>query len=340
MARREENTPLGESIGDIVDRTTKLVHEEIELAKSEMRIAWMGFLRGSVAAIIAGVFAFFGLFVLLIAFSFLVADAIGILYPWLGFFIVAAACFSIGLALAVLAYKKMPTVPEVTLSQTVDEARETRSALKNEMQKDVETIASTADEEPTLAKTVDRTFPVVGDVKPVVTPEMVEGEAGPVDAEPAEVDAVSEAKEELAEAREEADELELDAKEAKRRAKREAKEAKQAAKEAKKAEAEAAKAEAMAAKKAEKAANEAEKAKQQEEKAKQQAEKDAAKAAKKTAKAKREPAAGEEFVEPSEPQRYVAPQPPAEQSPAQAPPAQAPPAQAPPAPPSDPTENK
>lgn len=312
MARREENTPLGESVGDIVDRTTRLVHEEIELAKAEMRIAWMGFLRGSVSAIIAGVFAFFGLFVLLIAFSFLIADAIGILYPWLGFFIVAAACFSIGLGLAVLAYKKMPSVPEVTLSQTVDEARETRSALKKEMQNDVETIESTAVEEPAAEKPVDRTFPVVGDVKPVGAPATIETEA------------VAEAEEELADARVEADELELDAKEAKRRAKREAKEAKEAAKAAKRAEDEAKKAEAIAAKKAEKAAAEAEKARVQ-------AEKDAAKLAKKAAKGKKD--ADQEPQEPREqaaPQRYVAPQPPSPDLP---------PAQAPPAPPSDPTEN-
>ncbi|MFT4049806.1 MAG: phage holin family protein [Solirubrobacterales bacterium] len=306
MADGPEKTPLGDSIGDIVDRTTKIVHEEIELAKAEISVALQDLLRGSVAGIVGGVFAFFGLFILLIAFSFLVADAVGAWYPWLGFFIVAFICFIIGGLLAFVALKKIKKGSQLAPTQAIDEAKQTKSALKAEADKPVETIDSTAVEETPVPAA---TKPQVADVEP----------ATPAAAAAASTE-VKEAKQELADARDEADELELDAKEAKKRAKQEAKEAKEAAKAAKKAEDEAKKAEAIAAKKAEQAEKTAAK-----ERAK--AEKAAAKAAKKgnqpEAAAEAAPAAD---AQPQQPpaqgaQPYTPPQPP----------------QTPPPPPNDPT---
>lgn len=332
MPKPEENTPLGASISEIIDRTTKIVHEEIELAKAEMSVALQDLLRGSVAGIVGGVFAFFGLFILLIAFSFLVADAVGAWYPWLGFFIVAFLCFLVGALLAFVALKKIKKGSQLAPTQAIDEAKQTKSALQAEAGKEIETIDSTAVEDgPPPKPPVDKVFPVVGGVKPVDQPapekseEVVEAEA-----------AAAEAKEELKEAREDADELELDAKEAKRRAKQEAKEAKESAKAAKKAEQEAAKAEAVAAKQAEKAQQEADKARA---KAEKEAEKNAKKAAKAAGKQADEPAE-QPAPEQGEPQRYVAPKPPTTPQTPPAPPTSGgptPPA-APPAPPTDPTE--
>ncbi|MGB0889048.1 MAG: phage holin family protein, partial [Solirubrobacterales bacterium] len=77
MPEENQNQPLGQSISEIIDRTTTIVHEEIELAKSEIAISLQNLLRGSIAGIVGGVFAFFGLFVLLIGISFLIGDAVG-----------------------------------------------------------------------------------------------------------------------------------------------------------------------------------------------------------------------------------------------------------------------
>ena len=257
MPKPPENTPLGESISEIIDRTTTIVHEEIELAKAEMSVALQDLLRGSVAGIVGGVFAFFGLFILLIALSFLVADAIGTWYPWLGFFIVAFLCFALGGLLAFVALKKIKKGSQIAPSQAIAEAKQTRDALQKEADTPIETIDAVAVEEPVARQspTTSLADPVTPDRKAAADPAVVE------------------AKEDLKEAREDANELELDAKELKKRAKQEAKEAKEAAKAAKVAEQEAAKAEAVAAKAAEKAEKEAAKAKAQ-------AEKDAAKAAK------------------------------------------------------------
>jgi type IV secretory pathway VirB10-like protein len=259
MPRPEDRQPLGESIGDIVDRMTTIVHEEIELAKAEISIALQDLMRGSVAGIVGGVFAFFGLFILLIALSFLIADAIGLWYPWLGFFIVAFICFAIGGALAFLALKKIKKGSQLAPTQAIDEAKQTRSALQSEADKTIETIDAVAVEEASPSATAEHetvvTAEVVSPPEPTTATEPIVTPATPAGAK----SAATIAGEELEVAREAADELELDAKAAKRRAKQEAKEAKQAAKEARRAENEAAKAEAIAAKQAAKAAKAQEK---------------------------------------------------------------------------------
>jgi ABC-type multidrug transport system fused ATPase/permease subunit len=319
MPKPPENTPLGESISEIIDRTTKIVHEEIELAKAEMSVALQDLLRGSVAGIVGGVFAFFGLFILLIALSFLIADAIGTWYPWLGFFIVAFICFALGGLLAFVALKKIKKGSQLAPSQAIAEAKQTKEAIQAEADKPIETIDSVAVEEPSPGVTTTS-------LADPVTPER-KAAADP---------AVVEAKEDLKEAREDADELELDAKELKKRAKQEAKEAKEAAKAARVAEQEVAKAEAIAAKAAEKAEKEAAKAKAQ-------AEKDAAKAAK-AAEKKAKKSGGEEPTEeppqappPAQAQPYVPPAPPAQPS-AAPPQPPAPPSQTPPTPPAPPSD--
>jgi hypothetical protein len=273
MPRPEDMPPIGVSISEIIDRTTKIVHEEIELAKAEIKVGAFNIMRGSVTGIVGGVFAFFGLFILLIAISFLVADAVGVLYPWLGFFIVAFVCFMIGGLLAWLAYRAIDKgSKQVTPTQAIDEAKITRAALKSD-DSEAETIDAVAVEE-AISERVTKpgataTSPIPGVTGPDVTiPEPVPDPAGAVSpATPAGLAAQAEAAQaaDLAvaeavadDAREEAEAAEVSAKEAKRIAKREAKEAKAAAKAAKKAEQDALKAEGRAQKEAARAAKKAE----------------------------------------------------------------------------------
>ncbi len=311
MSTPPENTPLGESISEIIDRTTKIVHEEIELAKAEMSVALQDLLRGSVAGIVGGVFAFFGLFIILIGIAFLISDVIdyGL---WPGFLIVALLSFVIGGLLALVALKKIKKGSQLTPSQAISEAKQTRDALQAEADTPIESIDSVAVEEPSAGSAPAA---VATPVKPATDPAVVE------------------AKEDLKEAREDANELQLDAKELKKRAKQEAKEAKEAAKAAKVAEQEAAKADAIAAKAAEKAEREAAKAKAQ-------AEKDASKAAKAAEKQAKKGGEQPPQAPPAlDAKPYVAPRPPA-QPPAvpqrpPAPPSQTPPPAQPPQPPRD-----
>ncbi len=154
MTDPNENQPLGQSISEIVDRTTKIVHEEIELAKAELAISLQNLLRGSVAGIVGGVFAFFGLFVLLIGLSFLVADAVGAWYPWLGFLIVALILFLCGGLLALFALKKIKKGSQLVPKQAIAEAKATQSALQSEL--DGQEIDSVAVEETTGEKAEEK----------------------------------------------------------------------------------------------------------------------------------------------------------------------------------------
>lgn len=316
MPKPPENTPLGESISEIIDRTTTIVHEEIELAKAEMSVAFQDLLRGSVAGIVGGVFAFFGLFIILIGIAFLISDLIdyGL---WPGFLIVALLSFIVGGLLAFVALKKIKKGSQIAPNQAIAEAKQTRDALQKEADTPLETIDAIAVEEPTTGSAPAAV------ATPVKTAEKVAADP-----------AVVEAKEDLKEARADANELELDAKELKKRAKQEAKEAKEAAKAAKVAEQEAAKAEAVAAKAAEKAEKEAAKAKAQ-------AEKDAAKAAKSAGKkSKKSDDAAPQAPAAPQAKPYVAPTPPTPATPEPpqqppAPPSQTPPPAQPPEPPRD-----
>lgn len=131
MPEPRDNQPLGQSIGEIIDRTTALVHEEIELAKAEISISLKNLLRGSVASILGGIFAFFGLFILLIGISFFLSDLLGD-YIWLGFFIVAVALFIVGGIAAWFALIKIQKGSRIMPAMAIDEARKTQEALRPE----------------------------------------------------------------------------------------------------------------------------------------------------------------------------------------------------------------
>jgi uncharacterized membrane protein YqjE len=131
LSDQKENQPLGQSISDIVDRTTTIVHEEIELAKAELAVSLQNLLRGSVAGIVGGVFAFFGLFVLLIGISFLISDLIDF-GLWPGFLIVALLLFIFGGLLALFALKKIKKGSHLVPEQAISEAKATKAALTPE----------------------------------------------------------------------------------------------------------------------------------------------------------------------------------------------------------------
>lgn len=132
MPEPRDKQPLGKSVGEIIDLATVLVHDEIELARTEITIALKNLLRGSVASILGGVFAFFGLIILLMGLSLFLTDLIADQYPWIGFFVVALFLFVIGAIAALFALKKIQKGAKLVPETAIDEARKTREALKPE----------------------------------------------------------------------------------------------------------------------------------------------------------------------------------------------------------------
>lgn len=141
--------PLGQSVGEIIDHATALIHEEIELAKAELRISSKNLLRGSVATIIGLVFAVFGVFVLMIGLSFFLSDLLNAEdFIWLGFFIVAIVLFVLGAISAWIALRKIQKGSRVA-PMSIDEARKTQDAIKPEEQPAIQHFEAVAVEETT-----------------------------------------------------------------------------------------------------------------------------------------------------------------------------------------------
>lgn len=130
MPDPRDKQPLGQSFGEIIDRATALVHEEIELARTEITISLKNLLRGSVATILGAAFGFFGLIILLMGASLFLTDLIADQYPWIGFFIVAAFLFIVAAIAAFVALKKIQKGSKLVPAMAIAEARKTQDALQ------------------------------------------------------------------------------------------------------------------------------------------------------------------------------------------------------------------
>ena len=94
---QDDNLGVARAIGEIVDRTTLIVHDEIELGKAEILAAVQDLVRGSVAGILGGIFGVFGLVIFLQAGALFLNDLFNWnAYPWLGYLTVAMILFIFG----------------------------------------------------------------------------------------------------------------------------------------------------------------------------------------------------------------------------------------------------
>jgi uncharacterized membrane protein YqjE len=120
---------VGELVSDAAARTSTLVREEIELAKAEISEKVSELIRGSVVAIVAGVFLFFALILIMEGVAWLLNDLVFDNF-WLGFFVEAALFIVIGaiaVLVAVRAFKKgAPPTPDLA----IEEAKLTRERLE------------------------------------------------------------------------------------------------------------------------------------------------------------------------------------------------------------------
>ena len=117
----DEQRSVGELVFDVSERVSTLVREEIELAKAEISEKLTKLLRGSVAGIAAGIFAFLGLILLMHAFAWFLNDLFFGDNFWLGFLIEAILFFVVGALAGLFAYRSMqagaPPVPEMAIEE-------------------------------------------------------------------------------------------------------------------------------------------------------------------------------------------------------------------------------
>ncbi len=112
---------VGELVVDVSERVSTLVREEIELAKTEVTEKVTSLVRGGVVGIVAGLFAFLGLILLMHSIAWLLNDLFFGDNFWLGFLIEAVLFFATAGIAGYLAYKSLlkgaPPTPEMAIEE-------------------------------------------------------------------------------------------------------------------------------------------------------------------------------------------------------------------------------
>jgi hypothetical protein len=127
---RSEQRSVPELVFDVSEKTSALIREEIALAKAEVSEKVAQLVRGSVVGIVAGVFAFLALILIMHGFAWLLNDLFFDDSVWAGFLIEAGLFLLVAAIAGLLAYRAVqagaPPLPE----QAIEEAKRTRAVLE------------------------------------------------------------------------------------------------------------------------------------------------------------------------------------------------------------------
>jgi uncharacterized membrane protein YqjE len=128
---RQDDRSVSELVFDVAEKSSSLVREEIELAKTEISEKVSKILRGSVVGIAAGVFAFLALILVMEGVAWLLAEEVFDGNAWPGFFVEAALFLLIAAGAGFFAYRSVqagaPPMPE----QAIEEAKLTKATLES-----------------------------------------------------------------------------------------------------------------------------------------------------------------------------------------------------------------
>ena len=124
---------VSELVVDVAEKSSSLVREEIELAKTEISEKVGKLLRGSVVGIAAGIFAFLALILVMEGVAWLLAEEVFDGNAWPGFFVEAALFLLVAALAGLIAYRAVqagvPPMPE----QAIEEAKLTKATLESGM---------------------------------------------------------------------------------------------------------------------------------------------------------------------------------------------------------------
>jgi uncharacterized membrane protein YqjE len=121
---------VGELVFDVSEKTSQLVREEIELAKTEIREKVEQLIRGSVVGIVAGVFAFFALILVMHGVAWLLDDLFFEDNVWAGFLIEALVFLLVAAGAGYYAYRALQKGAPPTPALAIEEAKLTRATLE------------------------------------------------------------------------------------------------------------------------------------------------------------------------------------------------------------------
>jgi uncharacterized membrane protein YqjE len=127
----QEDRSVSELVFDVAEKSSSLVREEIELAKTEITEKVTKILRGSVVGLAAGVFAFLALILVMEGVAWLLAEEVFDGNAWPGFFVEAALFLLVAAGAGFFAYRSVqagaPPLPE----QAIEEAKLTKATLES-----------------------------------------------------------------------------------------------------------------------------------------------------------------------------------------------------------------
>lgn len=126
--RPDADKTIGELVFEVSERTTVLVREEIELAKTEITEKVQTLARGGAVGAAAGVFAIFALILLLQG----IALGISALFgwgAWAGYLLLAAIIFAIAGGAGWFAYRAFEKTGPPIPTEAIDEAQKTKALL-------------------------------------------------------------------------------------------------------------------------------------------------------------------------------------------------------------------
>jgi hypothetical protein len=130
--RPQEDRSVSELVFDVAEKSSSLVREEIELAKTEITEKVGKILRGSAVGLAAGIFAFLALILFMEGFAWLLAEEVFDGNAWPGFFVEAAMFLLIAAGAGYFAYRSVqagaPPMPE----QAIEEAKLIKTTLEGE----------------------------------------------------------------------------------------------------------------------------------------------------------------------------------------------------------------
>jgi uncharacterized membrane protein YqjE len=141
---RESSPQIASAVQEISERATRLVREEIELAKAEISEKVNKLVRGAVVGTAAGVFAIFGVAILFNGLAWLMYSLFFDEIYW-GFFVVAGALFLLAGLSAFLAVRWFKSGAPPTPEMAIDEAQRIRETLSGEPGGQLEAAAARAE---------------------------------------------------------------------------------------------------------------------------------------------------------------------------------------------------
>ena len=123
-----EEMTVGELVFEVSDRASTLVREEIELAKAEVTEKVNSLLRGSVTALVAGIFVLLALLLAMHGVAWLLNDLVFDNF-WAGFFVEAGLFLLIAAGAGLYAYRSLRRGAPPTPDMAIEEAKEIKQAF-------------------------------------------------------------------------------------------------------------------------------------------------------------------------------------------------------------------